>query len=161
MKVKVKLLSCVQLFATLWIVAHRIFQARILEWVSISFSRGSSWPRDQTRVSLIAARGFTSEPPGSPIYIWEGPKILRPKLIELKEVHGLTVINGTSLLTSQLIERTTRHKMTKHTEDMNTIKQLNLTFYRTLQSTPHEQRTDPRFFKAHMEYSPAQIICQS
>ena len=27
---------------------HGIFQARILEWVAISFSRGSSWPRDQT-----------------------------------------------------------------------------------------------------------------
>ena len=28
-----------------------IFQARILEWVAISFSRGSSWPRDQTHIS--------------------------------------------------------------------------------------------------------------
>ena len=39
---------------------HRIFQARILEWVAISFSRGSSWPRDQTRVSSISyiAGGF-------------------------------------------------------------------------------------------------------
>ena len=32
---------------------HRISQARILEWVSISFSRGSSQPRDQTHVSSI------------------------------------------------------------------------------------------------------------
>ena len=39
-----------------------ISQARILEWVAISFSRGSSRPRDQTRVSLIAGRGFNSEP---------------------------------------------------------------------------------------------------
>ena len=30
---------------------HGILQARILEWVAISFSRGSSWPRDQTWVS--------------------------------------------------------------------------------------------------------------
>ena len=30
-----------------------IFQARILEWVTISSSRGSPWPRDQTRVSCI------------------------------------------------------------------------------------------------------------
>ena len=30
-----------------------IFQARILEWVAIPFSRGSSWPRDQTRISCI------------------------------------------------------------------------------------------------------------
>ena len=38
---------------------HEIFQARILEWVAISFSRGSSQPRDQTRVSSIAGRLFT------------------------------------------------------------------------------------------------------
>ena len=35
---------------------HGIFQARILEWVAISFSSGSSWPRDQTQVSCIAGR---------------------------------------------------------------------------------------------------------
>ena len=34
-------------------------QARILEWVAISFSRGSSWPRDWTWVSHIAGRRFT------------------------------------------------------------------------------------------------------
>ena len=33
---------------------HGIFQARILEWVAISFSRGSSRPRDRTQVSHIA-----------------------------------------------------------------------------------------------------------
>ena len=37
---------------------HGIFQERILEWVVISFSRGSSWPRDQTQVSCIAGRFF-------------------------------------------------------------------------------------------------------
>ena len=37
---------------------HGILQARILEWVTISFSRGSSWPRDQTRVSRIGGRCF-------------------------------------------------------------------------------------------------------
>ena len=51
-------LSCVQLFTTPQTVAchvpiHRISQARILEWVAISFSRGSSWPRDWTQVSHI------------------------------------------------------------------------------------------------------------
>ena len=30
---------------------HVIFQARVLEWVAISFSRGSSQPRDRTQVS--------------------------------------------------------------------------------------------------------------
>ena len=34
-------------------------QARILEWVAIPFSRGSSWPRDQTQVSCKAGRFFT------------------------------------------------------------------------------------------------------
>ena len=37
---------------------HGIFQARVLEWVAISFSRGSSWPRDRTQVSHIAGRRF-------------------------------------------------------------------------------------------------------
>ena len=37
---------------------HGILQARILEWVSISFPRGSSRPRDQTQVSRIAGRRF-------------------------------------------------------------------------------------------------------
>ena len=35
---------------------HGIFQARILEWVAISSSRGSSWPRDWTHVSCIGRR---------------------------------------------------------------------------------------------------------
>ena len=34
-----------------------IFQARILEWVAISISRGSSWPKDQTRVSRVSCLG--------------------------------------------------------------------------------------------------------
>ena len=38
---------------------HGILQARIQEWVAISFSRGSSQPRDRIRVSCIAGGGFT------------------------------------------------------------------------------------------------------
>ena len=37
---------------------HGILQARIVEWVTISFSRGSSQPRDQTQVSRTAGRRF-------------------------------------------------------------------------------------------------------
>ena len=48
---------------------HRISQARILEWVAISFSRGSSWPRDQTH-SLELAGGFSTTEPS------EKPKLL-------------------------------------------------------------------------------------
>ena len=47
------MLSCVQLFVTPWTVArpapvHGILQTRILEWVAMPSSRGSSPPRDQT-----------------------------------------------------------------------------------------------------------------
>ena len=38
---------------------HGIFQARVLEWIAISFSRGSSRPRNWTWVSRIAGRRFT------------------------------------------------------------------------------------------------------
>ena len=38
---------------------HGILLARILEWVAIPFSRGSSQPRDPTRVSYIPGRFFT------------------------------------------------------------------------------------------------------
>ena len=63
MKVKVD-----QLCPTLWdptdgglpgSSVHGILQAR-LEWVAASFSRGSSWPRNQTQVSCTAGRFFTT-----------------------------------------------------------------------------------------------------
>ena len=38
---------------------HGILQARLLEWVATSFSRGSFQPRNQTQVSCIAGRFFT------------------------------------------------------------------------------------------------------
>ena len=43
-----------------------ILQARILEWVAMPSSRGSSQPRDQAHVSYVAARFFISESPGNP-----------------------------------------------------------------------------------------------
>ena len=59
-KVKVKSLSPVRLFGIPWTAAyHGILQARILEWIAISFSRGSSQPRDQNQVSRIVDRRFT------------------------------------------------------------------------------------------------------
>ena len=48
-----------------------IFQARILEWVAISSSRESSWPRDWTwfpEALEMARRFFTTEPSGKPSY---------------------------------------------------------------------------------------------
>ena len=38
---------------------HGVFQAIVLEWIAISFSRGSSQPKDQTWVSRIVDRCFT------------------------------------------------------------------------------------------------------
>ena len=50
---KVKVLVS-QLCLTLWAPVREILQARILEWVATSFSRGSSWPRERTQASCIA-----------------------------------------------------------------------------------------------------------
>ena len=58
-------LSQIQLFATLWTIAHQaslsmdFSKARILELVAIPFSRGSSKPRDPTQVFYIADNLFT------------------------------------------------------------------------------------------------------
>ena len=38
---------------------HGIFQAIVLEWIAISFSRGSSQPRDRTQISRIVDRHLT------------------------------------------------------------------------------------------------------
>ena len=43
---------------------HGILQARILEWVAISFSRESTYLGDRTQVSCTAGRLFTTEPLG-------------------------------------------------------------------------------------------------
>ena len=58
---------------------HGILQARILEWVAISFSRGSSRPRDRTWVSCTGVRCFnlwaTREALRTPWTVWKGKKI--------------------------------------------------------------------------------------
>jgi len=54
---------------------HGILQARIMEWTAISFFRGSSRPRDQTRVSCTAGRFFTiwttKETPDSSLLVYK------------------------------------------------------------------------------------------
>ena len=68
------LLSCVRLFVIPLTVAYQapmsvgILQARILEWAAISFSRGSSQPRDWTKVWCIALQmdSLPAELSGSP-----------------------------------------------------------------------------------------------
>ena len=51
---------------------HGILQARILQWVAFSFSRGSSQPRDRTQVSHIAGRLFTRWATGEAQEYWSG-----------------------------------------------------------------------------------------
>ena len=46
---------------------HWFSQVKILEWISISFSTGSSQPRDHTHFSCTASSFFTTGPPGKPI----------------------------------------------------------------------------------------------
>ena len=48
------------------VLSMGLSQARILEWVAISYSRGSSWTRDQSVSSGLAIWFFTTEPPGKP-----------------------------------------------------------------------------------------------
>ena len=67
----------------MWIVCsppgsfvHGISQARMLEWVAISFSRGSSCPRDWTHISCIAGGFFT---------IWATKGALKDKCLNIFE----------------------------------------------------------------------------
>ena len=70
---------------------HGLLQARTLEWVAIPFSRGSSPPRDRTRVSCIAGRFFT---------VWV-----------TREAHQryLSTINGCNFI----VERLSRYHLTQ------------------------------------------------
>ena len=62
--------SRVWLFVTPWSLpgsmVHGIFQARILEWAAISFSRGSSQPRDEPRSPALQTDALPSQPLGKP-----------------------------------------------------------------------------------------------
>jgi len=50
---------------------HGILQARILEWVAISFSRGSFQPRDcEPGSPTLQADSIPSEPPGKLFFLW-------------------------------------------------------------------------------------------
>ena len=60
---------------------HGILQARILEWVAISFSRGSSKNRDQTWISCIAFRIFTLWAMDFSWWSWKQVKNLQDGLV--------------------------------------------------------------------------------
>ena len=82
-----------------------ILQARILKWVAIPFSRGSSQPRDWTGVSCLQADSLSSEPQGKPA-IW----IVQMR-INLKCLHVIIVVrvhHWTTQKTSRQINRPLR-----------------------------------------------------
>ena len=58
--------SVVSVSLSMKYIVHGILQARILEGVAFSYSRGSSHPRDRTQVSHIAGRFLPAEPQGKP-----------------------------------------------------------------------------------------------
>ena len=77
---------------------HEIFfQARILEWVAISFSRGSSHGRDQTYILCIEGKLLTAEPPGKPQWLWYQP---RKQIRNTQKVQYLPPLQNGSEVTS-------------------------------------------------------------
>ena len=74
---------------------HGILQARILEWVALPSSRGSSPPWHLTCISCIARGFFTAETPGKPIST-VAPK-LNPRSVLHQFIHILNELNGHSV----------------------------------------------------------------
>ena len=77
---------------------HGIFQARILEWVAMPSSCGSSQTRDQTWFSCIAGRFFTAEPPGKVhplLSCWNRSSVVCSSLLWVT-FHGMAVLQCVS-----------------------------------------------------------------
>ena len=65
---------------------HVIFQKRILEWVAISFSMGSSWTKDEHPSPALAGGSFTAEPLGKPSRICIGPVLFHEEIVKFSHV---------------------------------------------------------------------------
>ena len=63
---------------------HGVLQARILEWVAIPFSRGSSWPRIKPGSPALQADTLLSEPPGKP------PSMIKYVILQLRKRQRLS-----------------------------------------------------------------------
>ena len=103
---------------------HGIFQARTLEWLAVSFSRGSSRPRDRNQVSCIAGRFFTSEPPGKTLLMSKVLMILL--LISLSIKQGFKY--GQSLIFS-FYYRKSYAFLLKHCGHLSALQKLNRADY--------------------------------
>ena len=78
--------SCSTLHDPMDYTVHGILQARILAWVSFSFSRGTSQPRDQTQVFHIAGKFFTSWATwGGEKGKSKGERVIKPVIKSLSE----------------------------------------------------------------------------
>ena len=85
-KLKVKVAQlCLTLCDPMDYRAHGILQARILEWVAVPFSRGSSQPRDRTQVSHIAGGFLPAEPQGKPKNTGVGSLSLLQQIFPIQE----------------------------------------------------------------------------
>ena len=88
-KVKMKMKvaqSCLTFCDPLDCTVHGILQARILEWVTSPFSRGSSQPRDRTQVSCIAGGFFTSWATREAQKYWSGSLSLLQRIFPTQEL---------------------------------------------------------------------------
>ena len=86
--------SCLTLCDPMDCIVHGILQARILEWVAFPFSRGSSQPWDQTQVSCILGRFFTSWATRKAIMDWSdlaaGAARRLPRWLRLKNLSAMS-----------------------------------------------------------------------
>ena len=78
-------LSCPTLCDPMDYTVCGILQARILEWVAFPFSRQSSQPRDQTQISRVEGRFFTSWATGKPKNIGVGSLSLLQQIFPTQE----------------------------------------------------------------------------
>ena len=85
-----KSLSRVWVFATSRTIytVHGILQARILEWVAIHFSRGSSQPRDRTRSFTLQVDSLRAEPQGKPKNTGVGSLSFLQRIFPTQELNG-------------------------------------------------------------------------
>ena len=80
---------------------HRIFQARILEWVAVSFSKGSSQLRDRTSISNIAGGFFTTSTSWEdPLDLYKNPSVFCEFLKNVIVLHIQWHTNKCSIISS-------------------------------------------------------------
>ena len=91
-------------------MVHGILQARILEWVAFPFSRGSSQSRDQTQVSRVAGRFFTSWATREAQEYWSGSHLFSSRSSWPRNWTGVSRIAG-GFFTSWAMREA--HKCTK------------------------------------------------